>query len=413
MTKYIFFLLICLCGAPTLTAQETEYETLRHIDGCVMRATPIIIGKMDYAAPNVNLALNPAAYPALKGLGLNAIRLCWVDPWRLYNNNTDIWTVEEVAMRMDSVINMATRNEMMTIINYHATAEYQMTSGFGVMAPFWEGVAARYKDNPYVIYEMANEQAWNADTYLSDAFKLPYKAIYEQIRRDAPERQVIIGSFHSANLNMKRVVDGWSAEGWIDWDYTTVGWHFYGWGENPQPITVEERKLLDLIENYPSVCTEWGYPEPDASTYIKPFFGQEVMSANLENFQISWVDWRDWNDATLDEYQEYLLPDAEAQGYEWDLESCKTVSVSNFGDPALLKLFPNPTTDFLRLEADVLAGPESRIRVYSIDGREIAGVRVVRSSAETYDIDVDKLKPGAYLLRVTGAHNFVKQFVKY
>ena len=412
---FLLLLLLAITAAGALRAQP--YETLRHVDGCVIRATPIIIAENDYVRPNLALALNPAAYPALKRrFGINGIRLCWVDPWWLFNGRTrdEMWTVAEVATRIDSVVNMATRNEMMTIINYHVTAEYEKTRGFGMMAEFWRTIAKRYADNPYVVYEIGNEQAWHVRDYIDDAFEAPYRNIYEQVRRDAPERDVIIGSFHSMNLDMRAIIQHWEANGWIDWDHTVVGWHFYGWGDNPRPLSHEEGKLLDLISNYRTACTEWGYPEPDASSYIKPFFGQDVMSANLERFGISWMDWRDWNDATFDEWEEYLVPDAEQQNYDWDLSACAgSVSVTPFTPAPDVRLTYRPgTADLVLTEATAPAAPAS-IEIYDLTGRRLLQRRSVASGGE-HRLSVAELPRGSYVLALRRPGlSVARQFVRY
>ncbi|GDY25492.1 hypothetical protein AHAT_13820 [Agarivorans sp. Toyoura001] len=123
-----------------------------------------------------------------------------------------------------------------------------------MMAEFWRKVASRYKDNDLVYYELNNEQAWNDADYKSSAFMEPMPQVYQQVRRDAPQHYIIMFSFHSIALNMKSIVDQYS---WIDWSNTSVGFHFYGApnGNMNQEIT----HLNDLLNNYPTICTEWDY----------------------------------------------------------------------------------------------------------------------------------------------------------
>ena len=412
MSRLLLFLSLLLAGG-TLAAQDnTNYETLRHLDGCRMRAVPITISKENFVSPNLSLALNPRVYPALVRNGINAIRLCWVGPWFEYRNpgNADTWTIPELLEVMDSVINSATRAGMMTIINYHSTGEYENTQGFGRMVPFWRAVAPRYRDNEHVIYEMANEQAFNANTYVSREFESTYRNIYEQIHRDAPEREIIIGSFHSLALPMKRIVDRWTANGWIDWDVTTVGWHFYG--APPNPIGPEEQNLLNLLPAYRSMCTEWDYltvPQP----YIKPFFGVEVMAQWLEENGISWVDWRGWNDPRLTKYTDELLPDAEDKGYLWDLDNCESPnSLTPFADASHLRLYPNPTVDELRIDAAAFTGPLTEIAVYDQRGRILLS-RTVGPAPADQVLNVRDLAPGAYYLILRGEQHFARPFTKF
>ena len=409
-------LLCCLLGLLTLTArllaQDGDYETLRHVvTDARIRATPIIISKDRFVAPNLGIAMRPTTYPALKRIGVNGIRLCWVGPWFDYRNpNTaDTWTIDEVAEVMDSVINMATREEIMVIINYHSTGEYNQTQGFGRMVPFWDEVAARYADNEFVIYELANEQDFDHRVYLSPAFRNVTRAIYQQVRRDAPERQIILFSWNAINKPMKAVADDYSS--FVDWDFTSVGWHFYG-GQNNQQSN-EERNLIELMENYRSICTEWDYFRDDIDdrptpTYIKPFFGNRFMAHNCENFGISWVDWRGWNDATFNEWNNHLLPDAEAMGYAWD----NTVSLRDFRDADFFNIYPNPTGTTLTIQTTAFGPGGTELEVYDLAGRLLQSERVSGPVRGDYTLDVRGLRPGQYVLAIRGERSYAKRFVR-
>ena len=407
------YLLGLMAFAPGLHAQD--YETLTHVNGCNMRATPVIISKVNFVSPNLALAMRPQFYPALKRIDVNAIRLCWVGPWFDYQPNpSSTWTIDELLPVMDSIINMATRAELMTIINYHATGEYQNTQGFGRMVPFWEAVASRYADNEYVVYEIANEQAFGAQTYLTPAFKNVTRSIYEQIRTDAPERQIILFSWNALNKPMKMVADNYSD--FVDWEYTSVGWHFYGGQNNTQ--SSEEANLIELMENYRSICTEWDYfrdgiDDRPTPTYIKEFFGNRLMAHSAENLGISWVDWRGWNDATFNEWNEALLPDADTLNYAWDNAACDTTSTSTafFRNNDELNIYPTPTGNILYVDAAAFFGNGAELSIYDLTGK-LLRTQKVTDRYNDHAVNVSKLKPGQYFLVIRGERNYAKRFVK-
>jgi hypothetical protein len=159
-----------------------------------------------------------------------------------------------------------------------------------------------------------NEQAFSTEKYLEPEFISNMKQIYEQVRTDAPDKEVIMFSFNQLGIDMLQVINAYT---WIDWSKTVVGWHFYSSSNSTaDQILTEEKHLRDLLRSgYRTICTEWDYP--GRAPYIQPFYGCTVNAEMLEEFGISWADWRGWDDITYNSYEQYLVPDAKAKGYWW------------------------------------------------------------------------------------------------
>ena len=308
-----FALLVLIAAATALRAQP--YRTLTDRNGERMRGTPIALAKQDFAAGPVALAKDPASWVAIRERGLNTVRLCWVDPWfNMDGRSAPGWTMNELTDVLDRCVANATAAGLNVIINYHNVGEYTKTGGFGRMDEFWRTVAPRYRDNDLVFYELNNEQAFDGAAYRERKFRRATKRTYRRVRRAAPERQIILFSFNSLQHDMKAIVDSYR---FIDWEYTSVGWHFYGQGKGGDAAQ-EQKNLLALLAAYRSICTEWDYPGlHEEYDYIKPFFDRPIMAENLERLGISWVDWRGWSDATLNEFDDLLIPDARRKGYAW------------------------------------------------------------------------------------------------
>jgi hypothetical protein len=307
-TKFILFMTLII-------SLPVAAETLRDKNGEVMRGTPMVLGK-PYANTSAKRALDIAKWKEVKDLGFNTVRVAWVDPFVQWDPNWGPkpganWTVDEVLPKLDAAVYNATQSGMNIIINYHHVAEYQRTRGFGMMAEFWQKVAVRYKDNDRVFYELNNEQAWNATDYKSDAFKNGMRSTYDQVRRDAPNRHIILFSFHSMDLDMKGIADNYN---WVDWSKTSVGYHFYGTGDMNQAI-----KNFEALVNsaYTTICTEWDYGNQNLG-YVKNYYGYAVNAQALERFKQSSIDWRSWDKSDLGNTRDLWIPDAKAKGYFWD-----------------------------------------------------------------------------------------------
>jgi hypothetical protein len=69
-------------------------------------------------------------------------------------------------------------------------------------------------------------------------------------------------------------------------------------------------------------------------------------------------------------------------------------SVSEHNKDSELKIFPNPTGDFLMIDVD--GEPLRAVSVYDVEGKLVISKRFVASGV----LDVTSIKPGSYLLRV-------------
>ncbi len=302
-----------------LTTTALAAETLRDRDGAIMRGTRMVLGKPyrpGSPEPTVSNTINLEKWRELKALGFNTVRVVWVDPYVAWDPKWTPkpgawWSVDEVLPYLDMAVDNATATGMNIIINYHNVGEYIRTRDFGMMAEFWAKVAPRYKNNDRVFYELNNEQSWESSDYFDEAFTQEMRKMYLQVREDAPERRIILFSFNSLGQPMTAIADAYD---WVDWNSTSVGYHFYGWVTDS--MEAELANLAELIASpYTTICTEWGYDFSE--DFMKPYYGFEVNAQALEHLQQSWIDWRDWNQTELAETRDVLIPDAKAKGYWW------------------------------------------------------------------------------------------------
>ena len=275
----------------------------------VLRGTPMVLGRTLEAS--VAFATDVKNWQQVKDLGLNTVRVCWVDPWYADHNYAH-WTAEEVLPKLDKCVTNAQATGLNVIINYHNVGEQheQTQSGkplnFSRLASFWRLAAPRYTNQTRVFYELSNEPSFDGSMFLKPEFHAGLMGVYRHVRHDAPQRTVLLFSFNSTDPDLKGIVDTYASE--IDWAHTMVAFHFYG-GD------ATSRKARELAKAYPSICTEWDYP--GAAEYVKQVDGKLLIPETCENMGVGWIDWRSWGDTKLDRIRQSLIPDAKAKGYWW------------------------------------------------------------------------------------------------
>ena len=396
----LLFTLLALSFALSLPAQRT---TLLDKNGDRMRGTPLALGRNNALGETRAAVRNPAWYTGLDSLGVNTVRLCWVGPWYASRDFGRPYTVDEVLPWIDDAVANAEAAGLNLIINYHGLEEYQETQGFGTMTEFWTKVAPRYADNDLVYYELANEQSFMESDYLVPAFQDTMQRIYELVHTAAPERHILLFSFNTLNFDLLNIVRDYD---WVDYDYTTVAFHMYGWFQVNR--NVGERNLEALIDaGYPVMCTEWDVRQ--SFNYVTRFYDQDVMAQPLERLGISWVDWRDWGDATNDQFTNTIIPDAMAQDYWWR----PAVSTRDLLPPTAVKAYPNPVTDAIYLEMpDELLGTLN-LRVVDAAGRVVLHQNEEVGAAAPVRLSLAGLAAGLYAIHVEGrGHRAVVRFAR-
>ncbi|OAV44556.1 cellulase family glycosylhydrolase [Lewinella sp. 4G2] len=398
MRLFTTFLLL-LAFSISLSAQRT---TLLDKNGERMRGTPLALGRNNALGETRAAVRNPDWWNGLDSLEINTVRLCWVDPWYDNRDFGPTWTVDQVIPWIDDAVANAEAAGLNLIINYHGLAEYQETRGFGRMTEFWSKIAPRYADNDLVYYELNNEQSFEGSDYLEPVYQDSMKRIYEMVHQAAPERHILLFSFNSINLPLVNILEQYD---WVDYSYTTVAFHMYGWFQ--VPTRGGERTLQALVDaEYPLMCTEWDVRQD--LDYVVPFFGQDIMAQPLESFGISWIDWRDWGDATNDQWTNSIIPDAMAQDYWWG----NAVSTANLVPEGAVKAFPNPATELVQLELPVaLRGPVS-LRIVDAAGRAVRAYDRNANGGQL-SLPVADLLAGVYTIHVLGdEHRATVRFVR-
>lgn len=176
---------------------------------------------------------------------------------------------------IDPLVTTLTSQNIYVIIDLHYISDYLKLKN--KVLDFWEFMAPKYKDNPYVIYELMNEPIlpddWNT-----------FKRVIAQpgvdmIRKHAPETLIIVGSpywsSHLQDISSNPV----EANNII---YTA---HIY----SNQRESTWEKNYGEVMDKYPVMVTEWGFEKGGVEGGTQDF-GIPFMNF-LKKRNLSWTAW--------------------------------------------------------------------------------------------------------------------------
>jgi fibronectin type 3 domain-containing protein len=268
----------------------------------------------------------------------NAIRLCMVDPWEVLSGQAP-WGIDATFPYADAVINNADSLGIYVILDYHCpNAQLGFKGASGVewsSDNFWRKYAPRYKDRPFVLYEMRNEGSGcpaPSPGVVNDGWVADYKII----RAAAPNTVVL----HCSPACMD--------EDWGPWLKNT---HAPSCG-----FKWEDGKDVFAFHTYdpcftsaitgpqalgiPVINTEFSYPE--AGWYSDASLGGCKYPAEwCERNGVSWMDWYSNNAADQSARIKWIVPDAVNKGWDWwtiTAPSAPTNATAQVRDPRSVTL---------------------------------------------------------------------------
>jgi hypothetical protein len=205
----------------------------------------------------------------------------------------------DYPQQVDRVVQWVTDQHMVALINLHFLSVSKCgEAGLVPMADspgaitFWQQVAARYKDNPLVAFDLFNEPygitsaSWlTGGTYDFDGKTVSsagMQQLYETVRGTGAENLVVISGLKYASIPPVQYVNGTNI---------AYGEHVYTCTDAPPPTCTkpdpyDPASLIDgwdeMAKSYPVMITEFGWPNGDSGT-----FNANVI-ADAEQKQRSW-----------------------------------------------------------------------------------------------------------------------------
>lgn len=193
-------------------------------------------------------------------------------------------------------IDICTAKRIYCIIDWHAFDDPHSAANTSGTQRFWADMANRYKDNPYILFELYNEPV-PPETGGVAATSLRWQkwaqARVDEIRRIAPDTIIMVGGPHYSQWM------GWAATNPIVGKNIAYVAHIYpgGYypdanGRNQDNSTGWDIHAGVTADKYPMFITEWGFGDAnlaetqgEASTFGFPF------KAWAEKKGVSWTAW--------------------------------------------------------------------------------------------------------------------------
>ncbi len=254
---------------PVITAGPVR--TIRTDTGQIIRAGEVFhIGGT--ASGNV---FQNAQWAANRALGLNCMRVGLLSSAVALPINT---LLNNVAI----VSNLARQNRMYLMLGNFSAApgawSDNITANTQAWINVWGPLAARFRDEPHVFYEMVNEPSrWGEISDYTTALKSGLRAVFDVMRAAAPETAIVWPS--AANVapsaaqydTMLQSLNSLGNGQPIDWNKAVFGHHYYNQtqrlaltGNTANATDGGRAALLWLAARYPMLNTEtnWWMEEP-------------------------------------------------------------------------------------------------------------------------------------------------------
>ncbi|WP_322172483.1 cellulase family glycosylhydrolase [Acutalibacter caecimuris] len=186
---------------------------------------------------------------------------------------------EAIKKQAIAAIDAAIRQDMYVIIDWHILSDGNPMDHLAESQAFFQEIAARYKDQPAVLYEICNEPNGGADW--GRDIKPYAEKLVETIRGQSEKGVILIGSStwsQDVHLAAANPVKG---------DNLMYTLHFYA-GTHGQWL--RDRADAAMAAGLPVFVTEWGTSSADGNGGVFLQESQEWLDW-MEQKGISWANW--------------------------------------------------------------------------------------------------------------------------
>jgi hypothetical protein len=197
------------------------------------------------------------------------------------------------AARVDAAVQSITKRGMIALLDLHTTLAGQSCGTFGrppmaddYSLAFWQQVAARYKSNPLVAFELYNEPHYITDAVWHDGgmvgswHAVGMQQLYNTVRSTGATNLVVVdGQNYSINIDvaLRNPVDGYGI---------VYAPHLYNNATGLLPVNIDSL-ILPVAASYPVVITEFG------TTSGPGTYNASVINY-AESHGLGWAAWLWW-----------------------------------------------------------------------------------------------------------------------
>lgn len=263
-------------------------------------------------APRLHVQGNWLTTPNGEPVTLRGVSLCSIsynDPQKLLETlaqQKDGWSVDVVRLpvqpsewdrlgpdqfihdNLDPAVRQCRIAGLYCVIDWHEVADWQSETITARLNSFWGKVAPRYKNDPFILYEVFNEPRNPADDTLENwrAYRSRAQLWVDEIRSDAPDTVLLVGSPRWSQLA------GFAAIEPLRGNNLVYTYHLY----HGSPRADWDRLFGHASEKIPLFISEWGWSSLIRNR-LTPFYGTLSGFANPVKAyldlhpQISWTAW--------------------------------------------------------------------------------------------------------------------------
>lgn len=285
------------------------------------------------------LYLNQKTFQAMRSWNMNAIRIN-ISQWVQQADTTKTYLT-----KVDSVISQANLSGLYVILDFHDDTQSGSPYGDGMLhkssLAWWESIAARYKNNPMILFDPINEPkyaTWNSWLQGDGNDIVGFQQIIQGIRSVGAQQIIVVEPGNAAK----------GGKAWIGFDSTKLtdqnilySKHDYNKVATGNPQIWDE-EWGSILHVHPIYYGEWALlPHPN-----HPSFCQGVTSGNadqvvntflsyLQSRHASWTAW-DFKPGHLIQNITSYLPTNFQTGAPW---TCNSPQAAQAGMGADIKQF--------------------------------------------------------------------------
>ena len=276
-------------GHLKLTSDETKAYILKGMSSSNFMTAPL-------------LWYSETSIKTLKNWGANVFRICYVPTyWKdekegimKYNADIDRYELLENAynkslIKLYEVVDRLISNEIYTIINWHTLYQgyynnHLLYTHQDIAKKFFIDISNKYPNNPYIIFELNNE---DKEDWISISNYAKY--LIPSIREISPQSLIIVGT-PDMDGSPNKVEINPNKEGFLNYPNILYAFHIYPNGQVNWKTTSFEEAIKNM--NMPIIVTEW-------SSSNGPNSYNEIFSLNLikklKKYKVSWCNYA-WSD---------------------------------------------------------------------------------------------------------------------
>ncbi len=188
---------------------------------------------------------------------------------------------------LDPAVEVCKKNDVYCIIDWHEIAQWDKKDVQEKLENFWKLVAKRYADEPNILYEIYNEptEPNTRDAENWAKWRDEAQRWVDQIRKDAPDTVLLIGSPHWSQM------PGFAVDNPVKGKNIAYTMHLYpNWDHKEW-----DNLFGKASQTIPIFITEWGWSNKEDTFWVikgsQESFGDPFKEYIKDKSSVNWTAW--------------------------------------------------------------------------------------------------------------------------